>query len=158
MFVLACGLLGAATASQLPEFSQQYVQRLGGTVDALAEVVAEFDKSAAAEGLTRAAALDAMQGSGFVDRRQDDMAETFTRHARLDAQYRQMQAAGPFMRSYYLTNPDVATARAAMSDFQPAVPLTPAGAVFAGTGFGLGALLAAVVVGVFRPARRRRRV
>ena len=55
--VLAGGVLGAASVSQFPEFSQQYTQRLGGAVDALGQVVADFDASAAAAGLDREAAL-----------------------------------------------------------------------------------------------------
>ncbi|MEO1364377.1 MAG: DUF2937 family protein, partial [Pseudomonadota bacterium] len=56
--MLAGGFAGAALTSQFPEYSQQYTQRLGGAVDALAEVVADFDASARAEGLSREAALD----------------------------------------------------------------------------------------------------
>ena len=37
---VAGGLAGAAGLSQFPEFSQQYVQRLGGAVDELTAVVA----------------------------------------------------------------------------------------------------------------------
>ena len=43
---IAGGLAGAAGLSQYPEFSQQYTQRLGGQVDALSEVVADFEASA----------------------------------------------------------------------------------------------------------------
>ena len=39
---LAGGLAVGAGASQFPEFSQQYAQRLGGAVDALGEVVRGF--------------------------------------------------------------------------------------------------------------------
>ena len=54
---LAGGLAVGAGTSQFPEFSQQYAQRLGGAVDALSEVVADFDTSAVAEGLSRSEAL-----------------------------------------------------------------------------------------------------
>ena len=50
---IAGGLAGAAGLSQYPEFSQQYTQRLGGQVDALSEVVADFEASAMRSGLTR---------------------------------------------------------------------------------------------------------
>ena len=43
---------GALTASQLPEFTQQYRQRLGGAVDELLRVVADFDADAARNPLT----------------------------------------------------------------------------------------------------------
>ena len=51
------GLLGAASFSQLPEFTQQYTQRLGGAVDELVHFVAEFDTDAAQTGLSRVEAL-----------------------------------------------------------------------------------------------------
>ena len=37
---------GALTASQLPEFAQQYRQRLGGALEELRQVVADFDADA----------------------------------------------------------------------------------------------------------------
>ncbi|MEC7965452.1 MAG: DUF2937 family protein, partial [Pseudomonadota bacterium] len=48
---LIAGLSGAAVTAQFPEFSQQYAQRLGGAVDELTAVVADFDASAQASGL-----------------------------------------------------------------------------------------------------------
>ena len=43
------GLTGAAGLSQLPEFSQQYLQRLAGQVDELTRQVVEFDQTALAD-------------------------------------------------------------------------------------------------------------
>ena len=139
--MLAGGLMGGVAASQFPEFSQQYTQRLGGAVDALTEVVADFDRSAAAEGLSREAALAQMVGSDFIERRQADMRRTFARHARLSADLARLEGAGPFQRAYNahrFTDPEVA--QAAFEAFQPALPLTLAGAVFAGGGFLAGVL------------------
>ena len=70
--------------AQFPEFSQQYVQRLGGAVDELRIVVADFDASAQAAGLTREAALADLSGSEFRDLRQGDMTRTIARYERLD--------------------------------------------------------------------------
>ncbi|MEP1520778.1 DUF2937 family protein [Ascidiaceihabitans sp.] len=145
---LAGGLAAGAATSQFPEFSQQYAQRLGGAVDALSQVVADFDASAAQEGLTRSAALDQMNGTAFVERRRKDMERTFDRHAKLSADLDALQGQGPFTRAYHaarMTDGDVAGA--AWDNFQPALPLNFAGAVFAGVGFlagmiGLGAVLA----------------
>jgi hypothetical protein len=138
---LAGGLAGAAATSQLPEYSQQYVQRLGGAVDALHEVVADFDASAQAVGLTRDAALAQMTGTDFLARRQADMAATFARYDRLSEALEDMQGQGPFMRTYKLPQmPDGKIARAAWDTYQPAVPLNFAGVTFAGVGFLIGAL------------------
>ena len=40
---VGCGLFGGIVASQGPEFSQQYRQRLGGAIDELKQVIARFD-------------------------------------------------------------------------------------------------------------------
>lgn len=150
---LACGAL----ASQLPAFSQQYLQRLAGQVDALAEVVRDFDASALAAGLGREEALSQMTGTPFLSERQADMRATFARHARLGDDLLALRAASPLKRlamPWRLT--DRATARAAWSDFEPAVPLSAAGAVAGGGGFlgGLLALWGAVAV-LRMPFRRR---
>lgn len=152
---LAAGLTGAATFSQFPEYSQQYVQRLGGAVDALSQVVADFDASAAAEGLTRAGALAQMTGSDFVDRRRADMERTFDRHARLSAQLQTVAEAGPFMRAYYAAGADGEVARAALRNYEPAMPLTMPGAVFAGLGFLVGSGASSLIGGLLRAPFRR---
>lgn len=139
---LASGLAGAAAFSQFPEFSQQYVQRLGGAVDALGQVVADFDASAAAEGLTRESALAQMTGTAFVDRRREDMIRTIDRHARLRSDLEALRAAGPFMRAYHVARLDGEIAHATWHDFNPALPLTFAGAVFGTAGFLVGCLIA----------------
>lgn len=156
--VLIGGLLGGATASQFPEYSQQYRQRLGGAVDALAEVAADFDASARAEGLDRDAALAQMQGTPFLDRRKADMTRTFDRYARLRLDLDALEGAGPFMRAYYVVrSTDTEVAAAALDSFEPAVPLTVAGGIFAGTGFfaGLFAVWAALKLLLWPFGRRR---
>ncbi len=155
---LAGGLAGAATTSQFPEFSQQYMQRLGGAVDALSEVVADFDASAQAVGLSRDAALAQLQGTAFLDRRRADMTRTFARYENLRSDLAEIKDAGPFMRAYHLPRlTDRQIAQAAWEDFQPAVPLNFAGIVFAGVGF----ICASLALGIlFRllawPFRARR--
>lgn len=134
--VLIGGVIGGTTASQLPEYSQQYRQRLGGAVDALAEVVADFDRSAQAEGLSRDAALAQMQGTPFMERRRADMTRTFERYAQLQADLDALEGVGPFTRAYHLArSTDAEVAAAALDTFEPAVPLNLAGGIFAGAGF-----------------------
>ena len=55
---LAVAVCVAIVLSQFPAFSDQYVQRLGGQVDALTRVAADFDASAEGAGLTRDQALE----------------------------------------------------------------------------------------------------
>lgn len=154
---LAGGLMGAAAFSQFPEYSQQYTQRLGGAVDALAEVVADFDASAATVGLSREAALGQMTGTAFLERRRFDMETTFARHARLQGDLVAIQNAGPFMRAYHASRlTDGQIAQAALAAYKPAVPLTFAGLTFAGAGFVAGAgVLNLLLRLVTWPFRRR---
>lgn len=156
---LAGGLAGAATTAQFPEFSQQYMQRLGGAVDALGEVVADFDASASASGLSRSEALAQMQGTAFLERRQADMTRSITRYTQLSADLSVLEGQGPFTRAYHagrFTDPEIA--RAAWAAFQPAIPVNFAGLSFAGVGFLGGMIAISLLVGVLRmPLRRRER-
>ena len=59
----ALGLMGAVTASQGPEFAQQYRQRLGGAIDELRRAIARFDADAQAHGETRERAIARLRGN-----------------------------------------------------------------------------------------------
>ncbi len=148
------GLTGAFGSAQLPEFSQQYAQRLGGAVDALSEVVNDFDASAAAAGLTRPQALQQMEGSAFLEKRRADMEVTFERHAALQDQLVQFSDAGPFVRSYRLLQADRGVVRATASLYRPALPLTTTGAIFALFGFLLAGGLLQSLIWLLRPVWR----
>lgn len=150
----SAALAGGLTAAQLPEFSQQYVQRLGGAVDALEKVVTDFDTSARSAGLTREAALAELAGSDFLERRQADMRRTFTRYEQLSAQRAQLSNAPASARvAAILRAPDPELAAATYADFRPALPATSDGLLFGGGGF-LSTLLA--LSGVALVFRRRR--
>lgn len=158
VLTIAGGLAGAAGLSQYPEFSQQYTQRLAGQVDALSEVVADFEASALRSGLTRTQAFEQMVGTQFLEDRQADMRRTFTRHAALSDNLEQLRAASAMQR---LTMPqrlmDSETLQKTWTDFAPAVPLSASGAVAAGAGFvGGWAVLAALLALLAWPFRRKR--
>ena len=156
---LAGGLAGAAGLSQFPEFSQQYLQRLAGQVDALTLVVKDFDASALAAGLGREDALEQMAGTPFLESRQVDMRRTFARHARLTENLILLRDAGPLARltqPHRMADPD--TLAATWADFTPAVPVSVAGVASAGTGFLAGwGLFAALLAAVLAPFRRQGR-
>lgn len=158
VLTMAGGLCGAAALSQYPEFSQQYVQRMAGQLDALTQVVEDFDRSARDAGLTRGEALAQMQGTTFLQSRRADMNRTFLRHARLTEDFAALQAADPMQRMLMPHRmADAETARGTWADFAPAVPLTVPGAVSAGAGYlgGYG-LMAGLLALVAWPFRRRR--
>ncbi len=153
---LVGGLAGAAGLSQFPEFSQQYIQRLAGQVDALTVVVKKFDASALAEGMGREEALQDLSGSDFQLRHQADMRALFARHARLADNLLVLREASPLQR---LVLPhrmaDGPTVQEVWSDFTPAVPVSTAGAAAAGAGFvGGWAVLAALFGTLAMPFRR----
>ena len=148
------GVGGAVTLSQFPEFSQQYLQRLAGKVDALSEVATQFDATAAKNGLDRQAALAAMTGTPLLQDQQADMRATLALQAQLTENLALLRAANPLAR---MTMPqrmgDLDTLRATYADFRPALPATSEGAITAGVGYAAGWALVGFVA---LPFRRRR--
>lgn len=155
----AGGLCGAAALSQYPEFTQQYVQRLGGQVDALTVVLRDFDASAEKADMTRDEALASMGGTVFLENRRRDMRETIDRHARLSDDLAVLSTVSPIER---ITLPhrlrDTALASATFKEFRPALPLSLEGAISGGLGFAVGwAVLAGLLRFIAWPFRRRRK-
>jgi hypothetical protein len=142
--------------SQFPEYSQQYVQRLGGAVDELETVVTDFDNSAQATGSTRETALASMaQGDEFLQRRGDDMGRTIDRYTNLNESYVLLKDAGAFERLAYVRRfGDTQITKNAFADFQAAIPLSVDALVllFGGYIFGYGA-----ISGTGRVVRRRKK-
>ena len=130
--------LGALFASQFPEFSQQYRQRLGGALQELHSVVADFDATAARNNMSRNEAVQRLQGSGeaFVQDQGALTSRTIVRFEELSAQRSRFDSAPYAMRPIVvLSHPDTRVMRGAWGDYEPAVPVTPAGFVWATIGF-----------------------
>ncbi len=152
--VLASGLISATVSSQLPEFSQQYRQRLGGAIDALSEVVEGFRSDAAQYGLSPEEAISRLENADEVmARRQGLRMETaIERLERLTRQRRAFEDAGSFARLAVLAADfDPQLAKATYETFEPAVPVTSEGALAAG----LGGLLGVFGAGGLRGLGRR---
>lgn len=152
---LVAGVTGAVAASQYPAFTQQYIQRLGGQVDALTKVVLDFDRSAVEAGLGREEALQQMTGTEFLNARQSDMRATFARHIALTEHLAILRAATPLERMVMPHRiADQETLAATWSDFSPALPVTRAGAMSAGLGGFVGyagmVLLLSPIASLFR--------
>lgn len=154
------GLALGTALSQFPEYAQQYTQRLGGAVDELAIITAEFDSAAAEAGLSRNDALAryAVAGDAFIEGRGQSMQRTFARYQELTALQAELRGASGWDRLMLLPRyADSEIGARALEDFQPAVPVTLEGAAYAGGGFVLGYglfwSLVALVGGLFR--RRR---
>jgi DUF2937 family protein len=150
---LAIALLSALAFSQLPEFTQQYTQRLGGAIDELTRVVQRFDKDSVAVGEDRKSALERLARSPdeLARRQSAAMAANIGRLDVLQAQQAEMAIAGPFSRMVaFLSDPDPQTAKATWDSFEPGVPATGEGVASGGAGFLLGGGLTSMIGRVFR--------
>jgi Protein of unknown function (DUF2937) len=156
------GLLGATTASQGPEYAQQYRQRLGGAIDELQRVVERFDADARANGETIASAVERLRGNpdDLASRQGTAMQGNMERLARLEAHRQAMIEAGPFRRvGLMLRDGDADVMQAAYRDFEPALPVTEEGIAAAAMGFlsvwGGVLLLTGFLRSLGRPSRTR---
>ena len=160
---LAIGLFAATIFSQLPEFAQQYRQRLGGAIEELQRIVQRFDTEAGASGLARDRALGLMQMSpdDFVRRRGISEAATMARLERLQRHREVLLADGPLHRFVsFLRYGDAQLTDRTLRDFEPAVPVTWEGFLAAFIGFIFGWGLIRVLAVSFRrkgPLWRRSR-
>lgn len=140
--------------SQFPEYSQQYVQRLGGAVEELTTVVADFDASAKDAGLDRTQALNRLTGDQFLENRNQDMTRTIDRQERLSESYAMLKEANAFQRLGAIRRfGDAKVTAGAWADFQPAIPLNIESLVLLLGGYSLGYL---GVSGLGRGTRRIR--
>lgn len=132
------GLLGGILASQIPEFSQQYRQRLGGTIDELNRVLQRFDTDAQVNGETREGAIARLRGNAdnLVSRQGIAMQGNTDRLAHLRTHRQAMIDAGSFGRvAVMMRDGDVDVMEATYHDFEPAVPVTEEGILAAAIGF-----------------------
>lgn len=154
----AISLVFGAVTSQLPEFAQQYRQRLGGAVDELHAIVAQFDREARDERLTREEALARLQANAdpLVTKRAEAMRETIAREDRLTRQQQSFAQAGPMARlGVMMSDYDAGIARAAWRAFEPAVPLTSEGIVSGVVGFLLGGGVLRLIIWPFTRRARK---
>ena len=154
------GVALGLSASQFPEFAQQYEQRLGGAVAELRAIAEKFDAAAAESGLTRQEALGtyAETEDNFLTRQGADMDVTLNRYERLETQLQALEDANIVTRVtdfalYY--DPEIGSE--AMESYNPAVPVTPEGFIYAGIGVLFGYILfAGLGWAGARPFRHRR--
>ena len=130
---------GAALGSQLPEFVQQYLQRLGGHRDEAFRFI-QMLRSQGAEASSGVYAL--------AEARADALARAYDALA---------QSSGIGRPAVFFRHLAVDVARAALDVFHPAVPLTPAGLLYGGVGLILGVALINLALAPFALAHRRLR-
>ncbi|MEJ8473144.1 DUF2937 family protein [Roseibium algae] len=159
MIMLVFSILCGTATSQLPEFAQQYLQRIGGAIDALQTVMTDFEDDAAAFGLSVDDAITRLKSGddGFARERGETMEQTQYRLSQLVDQQEALAAAGPFSRlAVVLESMDTKLAKSTAEDYEPALPVTVEGAVSAGVGGLLGFLGLSFLFSLGRFARRRR--
>jgi hypothetical protein len=148
---------GAVIFSQVPEFMQQYLQRLGGHLDEARRQLQQFQDVAARSGLTLDQ-LIAQTNAGSdpaVSKLGGVMSATVTRVNELAAAQSALEHATLWDRPFvFLHQVDPAIARATWAIFRPAVPTTPEGLVYALVG--ILVLLATYHGGVKYPIARAR--
>jgi hypothetical protein len=135
---LFVGLSFAFLTSQLPEYAQQYRQRLGGAIDEINRMLAEFDSDAGHLKMNREQGVARLGANPdeFVRQRAARVREDSARAVRLQRQLAAFETAGPLARLQVLaTEFDPAIAARAWSAYEPAVPVTGEGATLAGAGF-----------------------
>jgi len=124
---LAIALLAGLIGSQGPEFAQQYRERLGGALDELERIIAEFDAEAQREQFTRPEAIGRLEQNSdpLARERGREMAETVARADRLREQLDAMQSAGPVRRLYvFVKDFDPEIAERTLDNYEPAAPLS----------------------------------
>ncbi|MEQ8354103.1 MAG: DUF2937 family protein [Kiloniellaceae bacterium] len=159
MFVRLFYSLGAVTGgaafSQFPEYYAHYVQRLGGRIDQARLRTAEIRDDAAERGLSVEDYIEDFLESAPHSLEGQRMAESIFQLDRMETAYEALRGAAtlqrPFAFAEYMNSGLVETT---LGDFAPAVPLTPEGLIYAGSGVVAGLILC---FGSRRLLRRRRR-
>lgn len=137
-------VLGAITLSQIPQFIQQYLQRLAGHADEAMRIVERYMLAADRAG---------MEFGAYIQRFKQDpdaiiaehgiiMQEAVERAEFLTNAVEALQSANLFSRPFvFLANLDTDIAYQALLIFQPGVPTTPEGIIYALTGILFGLLI-----------------
>lgn len=135
------GLFFAVATTQVPEYMQQYRQRLGGAIDELSAIVTQFDTESAVQGLTEADAIARLQTNSdqLARERGAAMTATIARLAKLQRSAAALENPNQFARwEGFAATFDARVAARAYETYQPAVPTTADGFVAGLIGFLIG--------------------
>jgi hypothetical protein len=154
-------VLGTVAFSQVPEFMQQYLQRLGGHLDEARRQLDQFRQVAEQSGLTLDRLIDQTQTNpdAAVAKLSTVMTRAVSRVEELETAQLAIQNASLWERPFvFARNMDSEIARATGDIFKPAVPTTVEGLVYAIVGMLVVLMIyhALVRYPVVSIARRRR--
>ena len=150
-------VIGAVVFSQVPEFMQQYLQRLGGHLDEARRQLFHFQEAAAQSGLSldRLIGQPTANADPAVAKLSAVMQEAITRVDTLATAQAAIHDASLWSRPFvFLRHADLAIVRATWAIFKPAVPTTAEGLAYAL--FGMLILLAIYHLGIKYPITRAR--
>jgi len=167
VLIICVGVVCGVGASQGPEFTQQYLQRLGGWVDSYQDRVARLDSRAKQFDMTRDQYLDALRASADPKvRKEAANIATWPVYLKRYTENQQMLQDGPsWMRPVRLVQNfrDPAFSpiiQEALADYKLGAPITAEGATFGGAGFVGGWVLTVIVLALLgapvKMVRRRR--
>jgi hypothetical protein len=154
---LAVALIAGVVGSQGPEFAEQYRQRMGGALDELKRIAAQFDAAAARQGLTTPQAVGRLEQNAEPLAREQgqNMEETIARADGLEEELEAMRSAGPLKRIYIMTKDlDPQIARHTLDNYEPAAPLSLEAVMAAGLAAVWGWAATHLVAWPIRRARR----
>jgi hypothetical protein len=130
-------VVGAASFTQVPEFIQQYLQRLGGHLDEARRQIEGFTKIAALSQITLQELIErtAQNPDQAVAKLSSVMREALERVEHLAAADAAIRDASPWTRPLvFLAHLDPEIASATWAIYRPAMPTTLEGLVYAGFG------------------------
>ncbi|MEX0760083.1 MAG: DUF2937 family protein [Tistlia sp.] len=142
------GAGGGALLSQFPAFFAQYRQQLAGRLAQARADLSRVTEEAAALGLSPEQYLDRAEAEGgqFTRVLVEGARQTLEALERLQAAYQAFATATPLGRPVvFARHVDQEILDSTAAHFQPAVPLTPEGLVYAGTGLLAGVALLALL-------------
>jgi len=155
LFYSLGAVTGGAAFSQFPEYYAHYVQRLGGRIDQARERAAEIREDAAEKGLSVEAYVETFLESAPHSLEGARMEESIFQLDRMETAYRALRDATTFDRPFvFAEQMNTGLVEATMGDFNPALPLTPEGLLYAAVGGLIGLFFC---FGSRRVVRRRRR-
>ena len=136
-FILGIG--GALIASQGPGFTLQYMQNLQGRIDELRPIVEEFDTNVGQYGYSRMQAMDECKtATGLLDALCQTYVDTVHRYETLSAHISVLNAADDYTRPLILAKSQmIDISESVYKQFEPTIPATVHGAVYAAGGFGV---------------------
>lgn len=149
VLLICVGLVCGAGASQAPEFTQQYLQRLGGWVDSYQDLVTRLDARAKQFDMTREQYIAALQASEDPKVRNEAASiASWPVYLKKYTEMQQILQNGPtWIQPYRLlqnyNDPAFAPiVQATMKEYKMGAQFTGEGAAFGGAGFVVGWLLA----------------